>query len=266
MKPGHLLILGSAIVGSAIAIGLHLATMGSRHSDRAPQAASPSLPSAPAKKRGLSISSNTDSRTARAARVSEKSRLDTQRDPAVPTPEFRIHGKPPAGRVANERDWFASAERIRQQANHDLGILRETLDLSPNQQQRIFDVFARNSPSWQPGMLTGGSYGVGLVSDGVRVNRPSAKTRPESNGDVPNNPEAASAHAVNEEVMAVLDPDQQQALLDEESDRRAWWEEILPQLLPPEFPAAADADDPAASLLGGGDTKAYEGPTGILEE
>lgn len=264
MKPVHSLILGSAIVGSAIAIGLHLATMGSRHGDRAPQAASPSLPSAPAKKRGLSISANTDSR---AARVSEKSGLETQRDPAEPTPEFRIHGKPPAGRVADERDWFASAERIRQQANHDLGNLRETLELSPNQQQRIFDVLARNSPSWQPGMMTGGSYGVGLVSDGAKATRPSAKTRPEPVGNVSNNPEvAAPAPTINNDVLAVLDPDQQQALLNEESDRRAWWEEILPQLLPPEFPTAADADDPAASLIGSGDTKAYEGPTEILEE
>jgi hypothetical protein len=121
-------------------------------------------------------------------------------------------------------------------------------------------------------MLTGGAYGVGVVSDGGKTTSPSSQTNSESAGKLGENStgaEAAPALAVNEEVMAVLDADQQQALIDEEMNRRAWWEEILPQLLPPELPTAAAAspiDDPAASLPGGGDTKAYQGPTEMLEE
>jgi hypothetical protein len=269
MKPGHWLILGSAILGCTAALGIYLAAKGSPQGDRTPQAASPRQSvAAPAKKR-FSISQSTGTQ---AARASVTTGSITKRESSLPAPDFRIHGKPPAGRVSDERAWFASAEKIGRKANHELEKLRETLDLSPNQQQRIFDALARNSPSWQPGMLTGGAYGVGVVSDGGKTTSPSSQTSSEPAvqlGENSTGAEAAPALAMNEEVMAVLDADQQQALMDEEMNRRAWWEEILPQLLPPELPTAAASplvDDPAASLPGYGDSKTYQGPTELLEE
>lgn len=266
MKPGHWLIFGSAILGCTAALGIYIAAKGSSPADRASQTASPRLQPAPVAKRQLSISKTNSSC---GGNVSAATASGNLHDPSQSAPEFRIHGKPPAGRVSDERAWFASAEKIGRHANRELAKLRETLELSPNQQQRIFDALARNSPSWQPGMLTGGAYGVGVVSDGGKTTSPSSSEPAAQLADNANGSEAAPALAMNEEVMAVLDADQQQALIDEEANRRAWWEEILPQLLPPELPTAAASppiDDPAASLPGYGDTKTYQGPTELLEE
>ncbi len=256
MKPNHWLILGSAFAGCTAAFGIYLAAKGPSPADCAPQTDSPRLQPASATKRHFSTSKNASSR---AVSVSGTTARETGRDSPETAPEFRIHGKPPAGRVSDERAWFASAERVGRQANRELEKLRETLELSPNQQQRIFDILAQNSPSWQPGMLIGGSHGVGVVSE-------TGRARALRTGDNPNNGEATPVAAMNDKVLAVLDADQQQALIEEEINRRAWWEEILPQLLPPEFPAAAGADNIAAKPLGDSDTKAYQGPTQILEE
>jgi hypothetical protein len=62
------------------------------------------------------------------------------------------------------------------------------------------------------------------------------------------------------EIMALLDPGQQDALLKEEMDRAAWWAEILPQITPPDDIPALDGSTPPAP----GDSKAYEG-SDVLE-
>jgi hypothetical protein len=170
----------------------------------------------------------------------------TRQESRSPEAGFRIQGNPPAGLVTEESVWFANAERVEREANHELETLRESLELSPYQEQRIFGILARRSSSWMPGMDTGASHASDTAID---------------EGDP-----AGPAESVTDEILPVLDEGQQQALIDEELDRRVWWEEILPQLLPPEFPAATVADDPAAALPGAGDTKVYEGPTEMLEE
>jgi len=267
MKPGHWLALGSAIAGCTAALGIYLAAQDPpRGGDPAPRTGNDRGQTVSATKRQFTISSASKSRLARAeGTTAAKTTLES----GTPTAEFRIHGKPPADRVANESDWFANAERVEREANRELENLRETLELNPNQQQRIFDILARNSPAWMPGMWTGGSHGVGVVSDEAKPANSSNQTRLEAagqTGDYSNHAEAAPNVSLADQVLTVLDYDQQQALVEEELNRRAWWEEILPQLLPPEFPAAAGADSPAATLPGGGDTKTYQGPTEMLEE
>lgn len=241
MRPGHWLALGSAIAGCTAALGFHLIAKGAPADDPASRTGGPRWQTGSATKRQGSKAAAPG-----ATGSVGKSAPRTRYESAPPETEFHIQGNPPAGPVTEERAWFAHAERVEREANLELETLRETLDLSPHQQQRIFGILARRSSSWMPVMDTGGSHGADAAND--------------AGGP------AGAARSVTDEILPLLDEDQQQALVDEELDRRAWWEEILPQLLPPEFPAATAADDPAASLPGAGDTKAYEGPTETLEE
>ncbi len=241
MRPGHWLALGSAIAGCTAALGFYLIVKEAPSDDPAPWTGPPRWQTGSTSKRHGAKAASPE----RAGPV-EKSVTSAPHESATPETEFRIQGNPPAGPVTEERAWFAHAERVEREANRELETLRETLELSPYQEQRIFGILARRSSSWMPGMDTGASHGADVAID---------------KGDP-----ASPAGSVADEIMPMLDEEQQQALIDEELDRRAWWEEILPQLLPPEFPAAAAADDPAASLPGAGDTKAYEGPTEMLEE
>lgn len=244
MRPGHWLALGSAIAGCTAALGFYLIAKEAPADDPAPRTGGPRWQTGSASKRQGSKAA--EAAAPGATGSVGKSAPKTRYESAPPETEFHIQGNPPAGPVTEERAWFAHAERVEREANLELETLRETLDLSPYQEQRIFGILARRSSSWMPGMDTGGSHGADVAID--------------EGGP------ASPAGSVADEIMPVLDEEQQQALIDEELDRRAWWEEILPQLLPPEFPAAAAADDPAASLPGEGDTKAYEGPTEMLEE
>lgn len=271
MKPGHWLALGSAVAACTAALGFYLVA-------RNPAPDAPAAKTA-GKTRWQPTSSSkqqvSKADTPGPARTQARSPEHASGNPAPPAPTFRIHGKPPANRIADEREWFAHAERVERRANHELATLRETLDLDPTQQQRVFNILARNSPSWLPGMATGGSHGVGIVAD---ESHPTDTARPDlpqparpTAGSVDHRPTtpadvASSTVSTTEEILPILDADQQQALLAAELERRAWWEEVLPQLLPPEFPAAADSEDPATLLPGGGETKAYEGPTELLEE
>ena len=269
MKSGHLIILGSAVAGCSAALAIYLAVKGGDAVGVTPQAAARSPKPVPVDiKRHAAPSAGKPA----AAREQAPSSAKSPAGSGETSPAFRILGKPPAGRLADEREWFANAERIERQANRELANLRETLELTPNQEQRIFDTLARNSPSWLPGMMTGGSYGVGVVADSSSPASRSHPSRPEPSGSKPaaSGPPAlpdagpgvstgdAPATSLTDEVLVVLDYDQQQALIQEELNRRAWWEEVLPQLLPPDFPAAGPPDD--------GDSKVYEGPAGLLEE
>ena len=271
MKPGHWLTLGSAVAACTAALGFYLVARNPvPESPGSKTAGKPRWQPTSSTKRQIS-SANAPGPALTPAQSVENASVN----PASPAPTFRVHGKPPANRIADEREWFARAERVERQANHELTTLRETLDLDPTQQQRVFNILARNSPSWLPGMATGGSHGVGIIVDD---SRPANTVRPDLGqparptvGSVdhqPTTPPGAPSSTVSttEEILPILDADQQQALLAAELERRAWWEEVLPQLLPPEFPAAASSEDPATLLPGGGDTKAYEGPTELLEE
>jgi hypothetical protein len=271
MKPGHWFALGSAIAACTAAIGFYLVAKGPATEVPGPKTAGKPRwqPTSTGKRQVLATDAPGRAQTP------ARSTPDHSTNPASATPTFRVHGKPPANRIADEREWFARAERVERQANHELATLRETLDLDPTQQQRVFNILARNSPSWLPGMATGGSHGVGIIAEeSVPANqiRPGLTQPTRSTADsVEHRPVTAvappsSPGSVTEEILPLLDSDQQQALLAAELERRAWWEEVLPQLLPPEFPAAAGSEDHATLLPGGGDTKAYEGPTELLEE
>lgn len=255
MTTGQLTVLGSAVMGCAATIAFHLVSYGgaakgpaSRQSASLPGQASAGQPQpAPA-----AWQQPPDARKSEAAENRRISRSTAA--------GFQVHGAPAAGVPMDEDAWFANAERVAAEANRELESLRESLDLSPGQQRRVFDILARNSASWQPGMSTERWQGGPLMAaedpaTSSGANLAEAAAQP---GD--------SSVSLVDALVDVLDHDQQQILIQEELDRRAWWEEILPQLLPPDFPDANDAGQYPAEMPGQGDTKAYQGPVEIFDD
>ena len=265
MKSGHLIVIGSAIAGCAASMAVYLMAAGgsavdatSRHAAaQGRQAASNHLPPAPSALQRLPRTGNRDA---------EKPRLI----PGSTNPGFRVSGTPAGGSSIDENVWFAKAEHVAREANRELEMLRESLDLRPGQERRIFDILARNSPSWQPGMITEGPQRPSAPGNDARFTSPADDASPADASAplVPTEPVDSGNFPVSvaDAVIGVLDFDQQQSLIQEELARRAWWEEILPQLLPPDFPVASEAGHYPADLPGHGDTKAYQGPVEIFED
>ena len=176
-------------------------------------------------------------RPAAASRRAEASATQREMEPR------KIVGTPPRGGVGvvSEAQWLARAAKVETEANHELSRMTQLLDLDSTQQDQLFATLARRSSSWLPGMqpsrdsLGGGEAAVA--------------------GDV-------SSEA--DDVMAYLNPDQQQTLIEDEMDRQAWWEEVLPQLLPPQLQDGTTTSDGTADPAP--DTKPFEGGEMLLEE
>lgn len=259
MKPGHLIVLAAAIVGCAAAMTVYLmATDGSAVDTTSRQ------PAAQGRQAATNQLPPALSALQRPPRAHKKDAEKNRQIPESTNREFRVRGIPAGGSSIDENAWFASAERVAREANRELEMLRESLDLSPGQERRIFDILARNSSSWQTGMITEGPQGRRVPGDNPRFTNPADTSTP----IVPTEPGDSGNFPVSvaDAVMGVLDFDQQQSMIQEELDRRAWWEEILPQLLPPDFPAASEAGHYPADLPGYGGTKAYQGPVEIFED
>lgn len=89
------------------------------------------------------------------------------------------------------------AQRVEQEADHELARLIPLLDMKPEQQQRVFQALARTSPNFVPGMRV----------DGTTL-QPSTATAKET-------------------LLAELSTDQATAYLQDIDARSAWWEEYL---------------------------------------
>lgn len=135
----------------------------------------------------------------------------------------------------------ARAARVEQDANHELRRLVPLLDLSPEQQDQIFQTLASRSPHWVPGMTTSapetaapGSSPNSQASAGTRQPSADAPSQPSPAPSTPSpstSPEEADPLA---SILPFLTPEQQEALITDEMDRAAWWEEVIPMLLPDE--------------------------------
>lgn len=242
MKPSHLITLATAVAGAAVACAICIT-----HGQPTKPAASPATTTSAHKNlvrpRATEISAiaNHQSHDQRAT----GDNLTTLDTPAQPPRITRATSQRPA-RLLTEKQWLARAAKVETEANHELNRLTGLLDLNPNQQARIFEMVAKNSPSWVPGMTVHHETGV-------------------SNSNTPTTtPTSSEAN----DIMAYLNADQQQTLVQEEMDRQAWWEEILPQLLPPSLDHSSDiATQPAETTpQPAPDTKVYDGSDVLLEE
>ena len=154
--------------------------------------------------------------------------------------------------------------------HHDLRRLVNLLDLTEEQQDRVFQELAERSPSWTPGMQVGAVAGAATAGKhseaqpfipqtgtvpGIYNKKPTAPepTTPAANTVAP--PETPAAPDQMDEILALLDPVQQDTLLKAEMDRAAWWAEILPQITPPDDIPDIGGTPPAAA----GETKTYDG-------
>ncbi len=169
--------------------------------------------------------------------------------------------------TTERRELENRAAQVEQEANHDLRRLVKLLDLTEEQQDRVFQKLAERSPAWSPAMRAASTDGTPLTVGGSNQASPELNAaaggaytkKPAESSTMPTTAAAAATEAVVDpmaEILALLDPVQQDALLKEESDRAAWWAEILPQITPPDevVPALDGSTVPAA-----GDTEAYEG-------
>ena len=134
------------------------------------------------------------------------------------------------------------AARVEQDANHELRRLVTLLDLSPEQQDQIFQTLASRSPHWVPGMATTttpentapGSSQNSQISAGTTQSPADAPSQPSAAASTPTtspSPEESDPLAA---ILPYLTPEQQEALITDEMDRAAWWEEMIPVLLPDE--------------------------------
>jgi len=137
----------------------------------------------------------------------------------------------------------ARAARVEQEANHELRRLVTLLDLSPDQQDQIFQTLASRSPYWVPGMATttapdpsaSGRNQDPEATPGTRgTTQPTADASSQPATSLPatnSSPEESDPLA---SILPYLTPEQQEALITDEMDRAAWWEEMIPVLLPDE--------------------------------
>lgn len=147
------------------------------------------------------------------------------------------------------------AARVEQEANHDLRRLVQLLDLSEEQQDKVFQTLAAHSPSWTPALqvVTGNTAAISSArkKSDSRAAGPLLSPEPSAIVSAPNN--------VTDEIMSFLNLDQQDTLAQEELDRAAWWQEVLSQITPPDDVPALDGSAVTPSLSGSGEIKGYEG-------
>jgi hypothetical protein len=145
-------------------------------------------------------------------------------------------------RSLSREELKARAARVEQDANHELRRLVTLLDLSPEQQDQIFQTLASRSPHWVPGMATTttpenaapGSIRNSQTSPGSAQPPADAASQPAPAPATPTttpSPEESDPLAA---ILPYLTPEQQEALITDEMDRAAWWEEMIPVLLPDE--------------------------------
>lgn len=233
LKTTHLVCLASAVIGGAVALGFHVA---SRRTD-ATAADGAGRSGTSARAQGGSMGSHragglsTKSATRSGARLASPA--------ASPLALQRVGGSPPAsGPVGSEREWFAKAAKVELEANRELCRLQDLLDLSRDQQGRIFGLLARQSDHWAPGMTAGPRQGTTM-------------------GD--------ASLAQNAQLLAELDPAQQEALANEELDRQAWWEEILPQLVAPQLNPGSNTSDGDLPATSAPEVKEFDGADTLIE-
>jgi hypothetical protein len=164
--------------------------------------------------------------------------------------------------ILRQEELAIRAARIEQEANHDLRRLVKLLDLNEEQQDRVFQTLAEHSPSWNPALQIASASGVATAGKRAESSAtiPEINTGKGSYGKKTPAPASETIAAADSaatdpmsEILALLDPGQQDALVKAEMDRAAWWAEILPQITPSDdVPAVIGAPAP-------GETKAYEG-------
>lgn len=170
----------------------------------------------------------------------------------------RRSAPPSAPSSLSREELKARAARVEQDANHELRRLVTLLDLSPEQQDQIFQTLASRSPHWVPGMATTTPESA---APGSSQNSQASAGTPQPTADAPGLPSPTPSTPTTSpspyesdplaSILPYLTPEQQEALITDEMDRAAWWEEMIPVLLP---------DDALPPVTSAPDIKEFTGP------
>ena len=238
LKPTHLVCMASAVVGCAVALAFHTTShRGENSSSESGISVNGGRGLAASSSQGAPAKNGVATRSQHRADVAQNKGSHTSPRPVLVQ---RVGGAPSAqGTIGAESEWFAKAAKVEMEANRELCRLQDLLDLSPDQQQRIFGLLARQSEHWTPGMTAGKGNQA-----------PVADTSLASDGP----------------LLAELDPAQQEALANEELDRQAWWEEILPQLIAPRLSQDGSDEDSSLPATGVPEVKEFDGSETLLLE
>ena len=131
--------------------------------------------------------------------------------PQQPTPISP--SEPQAPRTLAER-----ASLVQQQANRELERLVPLLNLTEEQQDRVFARLAQNSVFWTPALTT--DVAANPTSGTVSSN--TSTSVPEQTKSIPD-----LLISTPEGETPILDPEQEVAIAQDQLDRQAWWEEVL---------------------------------------
>lgn len=196
MKPTQWFILGTAIAACALASGLYLASQ--RNGSEEANSATTLDKAKPTRSRSA-LRTNIAPLATHSADNADRMASQFDSNAVVQEP-MRVTGSPlPGQQQISETEWLARAAKVEREANHELALMTESLGLSAMQQQRIFDILARGSAAWLPGMQTG------------------VDASPDDSSD----------------PIDYLTSEQYDSAVKEELDRQEWWAEVLPTLLPP---------------------------------
>lgn len=146
--------------------------------------------------------------------------------------------------VLTEQELVARAARVEREATRELQRLVKVLDLTPEQQDRVFEKLVRNSTSWLPGMSVSGGAAAPPPTRGgdgstatppaqATVGTPADTTAPRDAARIDKIEAATEPVTGKPTIDAISDEltmDQQIALLTDESDRQQWWSEVLTNL------------------------------------
>ena len=119
------------------------------------------------------------------------------------------------------RTLAARASLVQQQANRELERLVPLLNLSEEQQDRVFARLAQNSVFWTPALTT--DVATNPTSGTVSSN--TSTSVPEQTKSIPD-----LLISTPEGETPILDPEQEVAIAQDQLDRQAWWEEVLGNL------------------------------------
>ena len=133
---------------------------------------------------------------------------------SLPQPSTPVSpSAPQAPRTLAER-----ASLVQQQANRELERLVPLLNLTEDQQDRVFARLAQNSVFWTPALTT--DVATNPTSGNVSAN--TATSVPEQTKSIPD-----LLISTPEGETPILDPEQEVVIAQDQLDRQAWWEEVL---------------------------------------
>jgi len=143
------------------------------------------------------------------------------------------------------------AERIQARANRELDRLTKLLDLSAEQQDRIFPLLAQSSTAYHPSLAI--QVGDAETSNPTKISDEN-KTDDSTGKATVETSDILLAKEADEGIYDVLTAEQQMALEDEIIDEDLWWTDIVDDL--------EDELDESAEIAADEDT-GYDGNTGL---